>query len=228
MTKKYNQYTSVNACPKWPSQMKIKGFEFCSFPIYFKNGGRESCDISKFNHFLNEEGVLLRRGSIITVASVRLQAKCTDKWAKDKDNKYCMIGKCLKKFGWHTRRHHCRFCGNVVCNGCSQNQKEGKRICVDCEWWERRFKMNDKNYESSQIESQIYLKMNDDEKTQGEENLWIAAREGDLSEFVDNQIEFNLDEMNEEGHSLLYVAARNGHLSIVQWIVTNGAEIDLQ
>ena len=88
--------------------------------------------------------------------------------------------------------------------------------------------MNDKNYESSQIESQIYLKMNDDEKTQGEENLWIAAREGDLSEFVDNQIEFNLDEMNQEGHSLLYVAARNGHSSIVQWIVTNGAEIDLQ
>ena len=106
MTKKYNQYTSVNACPKWPSQMKIKGFEFCSFPIYFKNGGRESCDISKFNHFLNEEGVLLRRGSIITVASVRLQAKCTDKWViffdKDKGmmrfNRMSFIYKMVRKF----------------------------------------------------------------------------------------------------------------------------------
>ena len=34
--------------------------------------------------------------------------------------------------------------------------------------------------------------------------------------------------MNKEEHSLLYVAARNGHLGVVQWLVVNGADMDLQ
>jgi hypothetical protein len=39
-------------------------------------------------------------------------------WILDEDATECMI--CEESFGIFTYRHHCRACGNVVCNTCSK------------------------------------------------------------------------------------------------------------
>jgi len=61
-------------------------------------------------------------------------------WLPDQMAILCQI--CKKKvFGVATRRHHCRHCGRVVCDGCSPKkiviskfalQKEAVRVCSQC------------------------------------------------------------------------------------------------
>jgi len=41
--------------------------------------------------------------------------------------------KCSKEFTTTLRRHHCRFCGQVFCHGCSSARVDDKRACNDCE-----------------------------------------------------------------------------------------------
>eukprot|EP00471_Norrisiella_sphaerica_P003906 CAMPEP_0184481608 /NCGR_PEP_ID=MMETSP0113_2-20130426/3159_1 /TAXON_ID=91329 /ORGANISM="Norrisiella sphaerica, Strain BC52" /LENGTH=1048 /DNA_ID=CAMNT_0026860827 /DNA_START=708 /DNA_END=3854 /DNA_ORIENTATION=+ len=62
-------------------------------------------------------------------------------WQSDQSSTECNI--CSRKFTMWTRRHHCRFCGILVCNSCSlkrllvpvtegSSKKESKRICDKC------------------------------------------------------------------------------------------------
>lgn len=57
-------------------------------------------------------------------------------WLPDKDAKQCMI--CTSKFTTFSRRHHCRYCGRVICGGCSQKKiklpstKNAVRVCDSC------------------------------------------------------------------------------------------------
>ncbi len=59
-------------------------------------------------------------------------------WTEDSDANTCFI--CACSFGLITRRHHCRQCGQVVCDPCSQNRKmlessrtgQLKRVCLRC------------------------------------------------------------------------------------------------
>lgn len=57
-------------------------------------------------------------------------------WVEDKDRVQCKI--CQKPFSLLLRRHHCRLCGEVVCNPCSTNQviimgsHETARTCDTC------------------------------------------------------------------------------------------------
>jgi len=51
-------------------------------------------------------------------------------WHKDADYTECEV--CKKKFTFTRRRHHCRFCGNVVCDDCSKNRCNSDRICDNC------------------------------------------------------------------------------------------------
>ena len=37
-----------------------------------------------------------------------------------------------------------------------------------------------------------------------------------------------INDFNVKGRSLLYLASRNGHLTVVRWLVSNGANTDLQ
>eukprot|EP00981_Chlorochromonas_danica_P015522 scaffold12861_cov179-Ochromonas_danica.AAC.1 len=61
-------------------------------------------------------------------------------WVIDKDARSCMV--CGKPFGYMRWSHHCRCCGNLVCNACSPDkvevvelQKLGPvRVCVLCYW----------------------------------------------------------------------------------------------
>ena len=43
------------------------------------------------------------------------------KWKPDDDFSCCPI--CHVKFGFFTRKHHCRNCGNVVCDDCSKERR---------------------------------------------------------------------------------------------------------
>ena len=51
-----------------------------------------------------------------------------------------MIPTCMKQFTWKKRRHHCRYCGRIICGDCSANKlphfsrdsKELVRVCSLC------------------------------------------------------------------------------------------------
>lgn len=51
-------------------------------------------------------------------------------WVRDVDVRLCVV--CSKEFGIITRKHHCRMCGQVVCNECSMRRIEGERVCNSC------------------------------------------------------------------------------------------------
>eukprot|EP00808_Paulinella_micropora_P004677 g81349.t1 len=51
-------------------------------------------------------------------------------WVSDGRAPSCMY--CDNMFTCFSRRHHCRFCGFVVCGACSQGQIMGHRSCESC------------------------------------------------------------------------------------------------
>jgi len=51
-------------------------------------------------------------------------------WVRDEASPRCQI--CLTRFNIIRRRHHCRVCGNVVCDYCSPHQLKGNRVCTLC------------------------------------------------------------------------------------------------
>ena len=61
-------------------------------------------------------------------------------WIINEDINFCMI--CARQFGLFLYRHHCRCCGNLVCDSCSPDaavifeMKDlgEQRVCVQCFW----------------------------------------------------------------------------------------------
>ncbi|XP_037103035.1 RUN and FYVE domain-containing protein 2 isoform X1 [Syngnathus acus] len=57
-------------------------------------------------------------------------------WLKDKDASHCKL--CEKEFSISRRKHHCRNCGEIFCNGCSDNElplpasPKPVRVCDTC------------------------------------------------------------------------------------------------
>eukprot|EP00942_MAST-04A_sp_MAST-4A-sp1_P004366 g4366.t1 len=51
-------------------------------------------------------------------------------WLDDSASTFC-VG-CDADFTCYNRRHHCRFCGMLLCNDCSQWRIEGVRACKNC------------------------------------------------------------------------------------------------
>lgn len=56
----------------------------------------------------------------------------------DDDASMCMMKECSRSFNILVRRHHCRNCGYVICNGCSgyapvpSVRYESDRVCAAC------------------------------------------------------------------------------------------------
>eukprot|EP01104_Vermistella_antarctica_P020495 TRINITY_DN8779_c0_g1_i1.p1 TRINITY_DN8779_c0_g1~~TRINITY_DN8779_c0_g1_i1.p1 ORF type:complete len:603 (+),score=105.86 TRINITY_DN8779_c0_g1_i1:185-1993(+) len=73
----------------------------CVIPPEAKNGG--AAQIDKYLRF---------------IAKHKLEFDWKGHWAVDKEVKSC--GKCKDSFSFTTRRHHCRFCGNIFCSKCSK------------------------------------------------------------------------------------------------------------
>jgi len=57
-------------------------------------------------------------------------------WIPDKEHGRCTV--CAAKFRITVRRHHCRFCGSVVCATCSDYKLNGHRACAPCASSSRR------------------------------------------------------------------------------------------
>ncbi|XP_031435137.1 RUN and FYVE domain-containing protein 2 [Clupea harengus] len=57
-------------------------------------------------------------------------------WLKDKDASHCKL--CEKEFSISRRKHHCRNCGEIFCNACSDNElplpasPKPVRVCDTC------------------------------------------------------------------------------------------------
>ena len=51
-------------------------------------------------------------------------------WLDDSSSTFCIS--CDAQFTCYNRRHHCRFCGNLLCNDCSKWRIEGVRACKPC------------------------------------------------------------------------------------------------
>ena len=54
-----------------------------------------------------------------------------DDWNADGDHKNCE--QCDLPFTFTFRRHHCRFCGRLLCNNCTKKRLENQRICDQCQ-----------------------------------------------------------------------------------------------
>jgi len=55
------------------------------------------------------------------------------KWVADNKTDYC--NDCcvqIKRSAFSSNKHHCRFCGNIVCAACSTGTFQKKRICDSC------------------------------------------------------------------------------------------------
>ncbi|ESO87042.1 hypothetical protein LOTGIDRAFT_107494, partial [Lottia gigantea] len=58
-------------------------------------------------------------------------------WVDDTDSKHCK--KCEKEFSISRRKHHCRNCGDIYCNECSDNKmslpssSKPVRVCDNCQ-----------------------------------------------------------------------------------------------
>ncbi|RQM15236.1 hypothetical protein DD237_005464 [Peronospora effusa] len=67
------------------------------------------------------------------VALPRLDVIQHTSWVNDEDRFSCHI--CNKRFNMFKRKHHCRACGEVICNSCSlyhRIQSRSMRVCVSC------------------------------------------------------------------------------------------------
>ena len=51
-------------------------------------------------------------------------------WSVDNQHKSCQ--KCNEFFSLFVRRHHCRYCGRVLCDKCSKYLLNNRRSCLDC------------------------------------------------------------------------------------------------
>ncbi|XP_041799615.1 RUN and FYVE domain-containing protein 2 isoform X1 [Chelmon rostratus] len=57
-------------------------------------------------------------------------------WLKDKEASHCKL--CEKEFSISRRKHHCRYCGEIFCNSCSDNElplpasPKPVRVCDTC------------------------------------------------------------------------------------------------
>lgn len=78
-------------------------------------------------------------GQFIAVVKVKILSKSYDvEWIVDKCVSQCM--NCSKTFSMLLRRHHCRLCGNIICDKCCSLrvkieaicESSGSRICSAC------------------------------------------------------------------------------------------------
>ena len=63
----------------------------------------------------------------------KLGAVKSTQWVNDEDRFSCHI--CNKRFNMFRRKHHCRACGEIICNACSLYHKINDcqmRVCVSC------------------------------------------------------------------------------------------------
>lgn len=78
-----------------------------------------------------------KKGEVMLMTDTKLAKDKEKDWVKDEQSKACLL--CNDGFTLTHRRHHCRFCGLLVCGTCSakkfctqSNPKEKQRCCDAC------------------------------------------------------------------------------------------------
>ena len=118
-------------------------------------------------------------------------------WQPDAANPTCQI--CGIKFTFTRRRHHCRFCGRVVCDACSKNRCNSHRICDTC--------FNGKNeYNISDVKRENEYNIGD-VKRENEYNIGdciiLESVRGNIHNFL-------LVGIVEIGNYIYYIVTKNG------------------
>ena len=65
------------------------------------------------------------------------------------DNAYTCCMECEVEFGIFDRRHHCRYCGRLLCNQCSQDLIDSARSCRAC--FIKKYPYRPRNYSAIQV-----------------------------------------------------------------------------
>nr|XP_046908794.1 uncharacterized protein LOC124490361 [Dermatophagoides farinae] len=95
-----------------------------------------------------------------------------DQWVSDTSKTHCMLCQ-IVRFGMINRRHHCRRCGRIVCNGCSSNSiliveinpNIPVRVCDDCFNWSTKTNKNRK-ISTNSLDRQSSQPLNSNRRTQ--------------------------------------------------------------
>ena len=80
--------------------------------------------------------ILLENLNTLQVKSHRTSQFCAPVWIPDDLALQCMI--CNRDFDLFHRKHHCRACGQIICDACSPNgfyipgQSKSNRACLKC------------------------------------------------------------------------------------------------
>ncbi|KAF2901019.1 hypothetical protein ILUMI_05159 [Ignelater luminosus] len=93
--------------------------------------------------WLEQEQTLEELGAHLSVSKLQISdlkeevvRKVDGTWAKDNSTTHCK--NCSKEFNMTRRKHHCRNCGEIFCNACSDNSMalpssaKPVRVCDDC------------------------------------------------------------------------------------------------
>merc|ERR1719506_618799 len=78
----------------------------------------EKCCSTCFRIFEEERGAMAEDEDAKAEAMCELSAKYGIDWQPDDATEKCNC--CEKEFGVFTRKHHCRFCGLIVCDDCNK------------------------------------------------------------------------------------------------------------
>ncbi|XP_075247433.1 RUN and FYVE domain-containing protein 2-like isoform X1 [Convolutriloba macropyga] len=91
--------------------------------------------VSEYELSLSDMGMKIREKDEL-LEEIKEQEERKKSWVDEKSVKSCMH--CSADFTNLTRKHHCRNCGNVFCNSCSNHKmklpssKDPVRVCIEC------------------------------------------------------------------------------------------------
>ena len=106
--------------------------EIKSFIVYAQSNALK-------NEWFAEIDRMIQNAKSIKPRSEKRRMRLAPLWVPDDFTTHCMVEHCDKKFGGLTRRHHCRYCGRLICGKCSTQRlshwtKKNKtvRVCDQC------------------------------------------------------------------------------------------------
>lgn len=96
----------------------------------YAEGKEVDVDMEKVTETATKKLIRSKSGLKIVAANEDLRSPfvmCEPEWTPDKEVTNCT--KCNAKFGFTTRKHHCRRCGQIYCSSCCDERLELLRMC---------------------------------------------------------------------------------------------------
>lgn len=123
------------------SHLRNDSQQIISLKKEFLNLQDENQQLKKISH--EQEQALQELGNKLSESKLKIEdIKEANKalqglvWLKDKEATHCKL--CEKEFSLSKRKHHCRNCGEIFCNACSDNElplpssPKPVRVCDSC------------------------------------------------------------------------------------------------